>query len=400
MSAITIQTTRVYSELEKAFQAGYTTISAHGGARSSKTYNIIIWLINKCIERPMLRVSIVRGTLPALKGSVYVDFKEILMRMQIFDERLLNKSELTYQFSNGSWIEFFSCDSEQKLRGRKRDILFVNEANELTFYEWQQLKMRTTVCSIIDYNPSFTDEHWINKLNREEKTYHFVTTYKDNPFLEQRIIDELESLKDKSQTLWKIYGLGEMAEIEGKIFKNVTVIDSVPYTGGVHWVGMDFGYSTDPTAIVLVALDENGKNLYIDEICYKTKMLTSDIIKVLKRLAEGTEVIAECAEPRLIDEIYNGGINIFPVKKYPGSVMAGIMKMMEYTLCVTKRSYNILKEFRNYVYAQDKEGRWLNKPIDSYNHAIDAIRYVVLDKLLGESPEDETDYEEIGRAAY
>jgi len=161
-----IQTTKIYSEIDQAVKAGYTTVSLQGSSRSSKTYNTLIWLIVYCLQHPNTRLSIVRATLPSLKGSVFIDFKEILMNMLLFDEKQFNKTELIYHFSNGSWVEFFSTDSEQKLRGRKRDVLFVNEANELTFLEWQQLKMRTTRFTIIDYNPSFADEHWICGVKR------------------------------------------------------------------------------------------------------------------------------------------------------------------------------------------------------------------------------------------
>jgi phage terminase large subunit len=376
-----IQTTKIYREIETAVKEGYTTVSLQGSSRSSKTYNTLIWLIIYCLKHPNTRLSIVRATLPAIKGSVFIDFKEILMNMLLFDEKQLNKTELTYHFSNGSWVEFFSTDSEQKLRGRKRDILFVNEANELNFIEWQQLKMRTTQLAIIDYNPSFTDEHWLCQLNKDSRTKHIITTYRDNPFLEQTVIDEIESLRHKNESLWKIYGLGLQADIEGLIFKNVTIIDEIPAYVKKRWGAIDFGYSNDPTAICEVALHDN--TLYIDEKCYQTQMLSSDIIRVLKAKCSHLKIISESADPRLIQEIYRAGINIHPVKKFQGSVEAGIIKMLEYGICLTKNSYNAIKEFKNYTYRQDKEGKWLNEPIDAYNHAIDATRYVVMSELLG-----------------
>jgi phage terminase large subunit len=320
--------------------------------------------------------------LPAIKGSVFIDFKEILMKMLLFDEKAMNKTELTYHFQNGAWVEFFSTDSEQKLRGRKRDILFVNEANELNFIEWQQLKMRTTQLAVVDYNPSFTDEHWLCQLNKESRTKHIITTYKDNPFLEQIVIDEIESLKHKNASLWKIYGLGLQADIEGLIFKNVAIVDKIPAYVKKRWGAIDFGFSNDPTAILDMGVFDNC--LYIDEICYQTQMLSSDIIRVLKaECSHLKKIISESADPRLIQEIYRAGINIHPVKKFPGSVEAGIAKMLEYEIRITKNSYNVIKEFKNYTYCQDKEGKWLNKPIDTYNHAIDGARYVVMNELLG-----------------
>lgn len=374
-----IQTTRVYSELDNAIKAGYTTVSAQGSSRSSKTYNILIWLIIYCLQHPGTRLSIVRSTLPALKGSVFIDFKEILIKMGIFDEGALNKTDFIYHFSNGSWVEFFSTDSEQKIRGRKRDILYCNEANELKFIEWQQLKMRTTRFSIVDYNPSFSEEHWLCDLNKEKRTYHFISTYLDNPFLEQTIVDEIESLSDKNKSLWQIYGLGLQAQIEGLIFKDITLIDEIDPYIKKRGKGMDFGFTNDPTAIIDCVLD--GSNLYLDEQCYKTKMLTGDIIEELKGCEQ--RIMSESADPRLIQEIANAGILIYPVEKGAGSIMAGITYMLGLKIHVTKRSYNLLKEFKNYTYLQDKDGRWINQPIDKYNHGIDAVRYWILGEILG-----------------
>lgn len=379
----TIQTTRIYSEIDNAIKEGYTTVSLQGSSRSSKTYNTLIWLIIYCLNNPNTRLSIVRATLPAIKGSVFIDFKEILMNMLVYDEKKLNKTEFTYQFDNGSWVEFFSTDSEQKLRGRKRDILYVNEANELLFIEWQQLKMRTTKFTVIDYNPSFTDEHWICEINKEKRTYHFISTYKDNPFLEQVIIDEIESLQHKNESLWRIYGLGLQSAIEGLIFKNVELINEMPPTKKKFY-GIDFGYSNDPTAIVEVIITDD--TIYIDEVTYETEMVSSEIIRDLKNKCDSkSEKISESADPRLIKEITNAGVPVTPVEKYSGSIEAGINKMLEYKICITKRSVNVIREFKNYTYMQDKEGNWLNKPIDAFNHAIDAIRYIILMKVLGKN---------------
>lgn len=378
----TIQTTKIYSQVNEAVEQGFTTISAQGSSRSSKTYNILIWLIIYLLQHPKTRLSIVRATLPALKGSVFVDFKEILYKMQIFDEKALNKSDFIYHFPNGSWVEFFSTDSEQKIRGRKRDILYCNEANELKFIEWQQLKMRTTQFAIVDYNPSFSDDHWLCQLNKDPRTFHFISTYKDNPFLEQTIIDEIESLEHKNQSLWQVYGLGKQAMIEGLVFEKITLVSEIPQWANKRFIGIDFGFTQDPTAIVEVAFWEN--KIYVDEIAYRTKMLTSDIVSALKnhRLYK---VIAESADPRLVQEIYNAGVNIHPVTKGQGSVMEGISKMLELEICITERSANIIKEFKNYTYSQDKEGKWLNVPIDNFNHGVDAIRYVVLEEILGKN---------------
>lgn len=377
-----IQTTRVYSEIQQAVDAGYTTVSEQGSSRSGKTRNTVIWLVVYCLAFAKTRLSVVRATLPALKGSVLIDFKEVLSQMGLWTDRAFNKNEMVFTFPNGSWIEFFSADSEQKLRGRKRDILYVNEANELSSLEWQQLKLRTTRFSIIDYNPSFSDEHWICAVNRDPRTYHFITTYHDNPFLEQAVVDEIESLRNKSRNLWQIYGLGLQAVVEGLIFPDIEIVEEVPeYARRHRYRGVDFGYNPDPTAIIDVYPHDGA--LYLDELCYRTEMLTSDIIRVLKESDPLVETISESADPRLIQEIRRAGVNIYAVRKFPGSIEAGILKMQEYRLRVTKRSFNLIKEFRNYVWAQDKDGKRLGRPVDEYNHGIDASRYVCLEKLLG-----------------
>lgn len=379
-----LQTTRIFSEIEKARSKGYFTISEQGSGRSSKTYNTVIWLVWRCLTVPCTTVSVCRATLPSLKGSVLRDFIDVLQRIKVYDGEHFNKSDLIYTFPNGSWVEFFSCDNEQKLRGRKRKILFVNEANELKFLEWQQLQLRTTEFSIIDYNPSFSDEHWICELNKDPRTYHFITTYKDNPFLEQKVIDEIESLRRKNYSLWQIYGLGQQALIEGLVFRNVDVMEAIPASPcrRRRFIGMDFGYTNDPTAIVDVTIEEETKTLYVEERCYRTQMLTSDIVRELKGLGQ-VKVISESADPRLVQEIYRAGVNIHPVVKYQGSIEAGITKMQEYKIVITKSSTNLIKEFRNYTYSQDKEGKWINTPIDVWNHGIDAIRYVIMSEVLG-----------------
>lgn len=380
--------TKNFLRIQAAKDVGFTTVSLQGSSRSSKSYSIVQWLCVCCHNIAGTTVSIVRAGMPSIKRTIYRDFKTIMQDFGWWNPKAMNKTDFIYEFPNGSWLEFFSTDNEQKVRGSKRQILFVNEANELNYIEWQQLQMRTTEFSIIDYNPSFPDDHWICDVNRETRTYWFISTYKNNPFLEQKVIDEIESLKDKNSSLWRIYGLGLQAMVEGLIFENVEVVDEIPrWHKKHHYRGMDFGYTNDPTAIVDVYIHENA--LWIDEVCYQTEMLTSDIIRVLKdankECGSNVEIISESADPRLIDEIANAGLDIHPVRKFKGSIMAGLQKMQEMPIYITKRSTNVKKEFRNYTYRQSKDGKWLNEPIDAYNHAIDAIRYVVLEKLLGKN---------------
>lgn len=383
-----VYVTKNFARVKFAKEQGFTTVSLQGSSRSAKTYSIVQYLCIYCSLHPKTTVSIVRAGLPSLKRSVYRDFKEIMLSLNVWNDKQMNKSDLIYTFPNGSTIEFFSTDNEQKIRGSKRMILFVNEANELDFLQWQQLQMRTTDFSIIDYNPSFNDDHWICEINQEPSTYWFISTYKDNPFLEEKVIKEIESLKDKNPSLWRIYGLGLQAIVEGLIFENVKELkhDYIPFEKRKHhYRGMDFGYTNDPTAIIDVYIC--GDELWLDEICYRTKMLSSDIIKEIKnannRDRSNVEIISESADPRLIDELNNAGLDVKPVRKYAGSIIAGINKMQTMKTFITNRSVNLKKEYKNYTYRQNKDGKWLNEPIDSFNHGIDAVRYVVLEKLLG-----------------
>jgi phage terminase large subunit len=374
---------KVWNGLTQGLADSKTIISLQGSSRSAKTYNIIIFLIVYILQHENTRLSIVRKTLPALKGSVLIDFKEILSRMDLWDNKQFNKTELIYRFPNGSWVEFFSTDDEQKIRGRKRGILFANEANELSYLEWQQLIMRTTLFAVLDYNPSFSEDHWIETVNKDPDCYHFISTYKDNPFLEQKIIDDIEKLRDKNKSLWTVYGLGLRAVIEGRIFDNYEIVEEIPKWIKKRWIGMDFGYTNDPTAIVEVAI--NNEDFYIDEYCYRTRMLTNDIIKVLKKECPERKIISESADPRLITEIHNAGLNIHAVEKFQGSIMAGLTKMQEYHIKITKRSVHVKKEIDNYVYDQDRDGKYLNVPVDEFNHAIDASRYIVLEEIIGKN---------------
>ena len=194
-----IKTTIVYDNIEEARLWGFNTISCQGSSRSSKTYNILIRLAIEAMLTPNIVVSIVRKTLPALKATALRDFKEILTSWGFWEEKRLNKTDLIYSLPNGSIVEFFSTDDEQKVRGRKRHILFVNEANELDYLEYQQLKFRTSSYAILDYNPSFDDEHWISKLNNREDVFHFITTYKDNllHFYDRLVFEKMNHVPDK-----------------------------------------------------------------------------------------------------------------------------------------------------------------------------------------------------------
>ena len=351
-----------------------------GGTRSGKTYNILIWIIfSYALKNKGKTVTICRKTYPALRTSAMRDFIEILRSYELYDEKNHNKSSSEY-YLNGNLIEFISLDQPQKVRGRKRDLLFINEANELHWEDWQQLVFRTTGRIIIDYNPS--DEfHWIyDKVKTREDAEFHVTTYLNNPFLEDSIIKEIELLKQTDENYWRVYGLGEVGSGKSIIFRT-NLIDKIPDNARFISYGMDFGYTNDPTTLIAIYIHDT--NLYFDEKIYRTNMTNQDIANELGRLEIGRrdEIYADSGEPKSIEEIYRMGWNIKPATKGRDSVNIGIDMLKRYALHVTKESTNTIKEFRNYKWKEDKNGVVLNTPVDMFNHSIDAIRYGCYTKL-------------------
>jgi len=371
-----VKTNVVFKHLEKSSKR---IIVEQGGTRSGKTYNILIWLLFGYIgQNTGKTITICRKTYPALRASAMRDFINIATEFGMYDESSHNKtnaelSESTYKLF-GNLIEFIGMDQPQKIRGRKRDLLYCNEANELNLEDWRQLILRTTDRIIVDYNPS--DEfHWLyeNVLPRSDCDF-FVTTYKDNPFLEQSVVDEIERLKDIDENYWRVYGLGERGQSRSLIFSH-DQINELPKEARLKAYGLDFGYSNDPTA--LVGIYEHQGRLILDELLYKTGMTNSDIANYIASLGlDRRDIIwADSGEPKSIEEIHRMGWNIRPATKGKDSIDVGIDIMRRFKLQITSRSINLIKEFRNYKYIEDKNGRVTNKPIDAFNHGIDAVRY-------------------------
>lgn len=372
-----VRTNKVYGHLKRSSKR--ITVE-QGGSRSGKTYNILTWIIfYYSTHNEGQTITICRKTFPSLRASVMRDFLEILQRFEIYDEKYHNKTNNEYTL-NGNLVEFISLDQPQKIRGRKRNLLFINEANELYFEDWQQLVMRTTGKVIIDYNPSDAF-HWIyDKVIPRDDCEFFKTTYKDNPFLEAEIINEIERLQNTDDDYWRIYGLGERGLSRATIFQ-FSIVDQMPEAAKFLSYGLDFGFTNDPTSLVKVF--QEGENLYIHELLYHTNLTNDDISDKLQALEVDryNVIFADSAEPKSIEELYRKRWNIKPTAKGADSVMAGIDMLKRYKIHVTKTSLNTIKEFQNYKWQEDKNGNLLNKPIDNFNHAIDATRYAVWNKL-------------------
>jgi phage terminase large subunit len=365
-----IQTNIVYKHLVNSDKK---IVVEQGGTRSGKTYNILLFIIfHYCIHNKNKIITICRKTFPSLRATVLRDFLQILNHYQIYRDEYHNKSSSEYNLF-GNLVEFTSLDQSQKIRGRKRDLLFINEGNELHWEDWQQLIFRTQERIILDFNPS-DEYHWIydNVITRKDCAF-YKTTYLDNPFLEDVIRDEIERLKETDDQYWQIYGLGERASSINTIFK-YSEVNRIPDDAKLISYGMDFGYSNDPTTLVSVFVMEH--NLYIKEHLYRTQMTTQDINIFLREQNLLTNPIyADSAEPRLIEELRRMGHNIFPSLKGKDSVNAGIDLLKRYKLHITSDSNNAIQEFRNYKWKEDKSGRLINIPEDKHNHIIDPCRY-------------------------
>jgi phage terminase large subunit len=370
-----IKTNKVFRHLEESTAK---IVVQQGGTRSGKTYNIILWIIfSYCQKNEGKIITICRKTYPALRGTVMRDFLTILKDHEIYSEEDHSKTASEYKL-NGNTIEFISLDMPQKIRGRKRDLLFANEANELNFEDWQQLLFRTNEKVIIDFNPS-EEFHWIydHVLPRKDVEF-FQTTYKDNPFLGAEIKAEIERLKEIDENYWRVYGLGERGQAKSLVY-TFTTIKEIPKEAKLVSYGLDFGYSSDPTSLVRTYI--LGDDMYVDELLYRTGMTNQDIANEMKVLGldRSNEVFADSAEPKSIEEIYRMGWNVKPTIK--GSINIGIDIIRRYKLHATESSFNLIKELRNYKYIEDKNGQMTNKPVDNFNHALDALRYSVVNKI-------------------
>jgi len=303
------------------------------------------------------------------------DFIDILRTNNIYDPEYHNKSSSEYWLYD-NLVEFISLDQAQKVRGRKRDLLFINEANELSYEDWQQLIFRTTGRIIIDYNPA-DEYHWIYEkvIPRKDAEFHRTTFY-DNPFLEQSIKDEILRLKELDKNYWRVYGLGLQGSSEDNVFNNFKMIDDIPEKAKLISFGLDFGYSIDPTAVVGVY--KHDDSLYLKEIMYEKGLTNQDVAEKLKPIIERSEVICDSAEPKSIEELYRMGINSKPATKGRDSIQNGIDILKRHKIYIENSSLNLIKEFKNYKWQVDKNGKKLNIPVDKFNHLIDSLRYVAL----------------------
>jgi len=357
-----------------------------GGSSAGKTYGILPILIDKAARHPNTSISVVSESMPHLRRGAMRDFINIMKLTNRFIKENWNITNSIYTFANGSYIEFFSAEEDAKLRGARRNILYINEANNISFDAYNQLAMRTDGDIYLDYNP--THRFWVNTdVMGQPDTESITLTYRDNEALSQTVIDFLESKISLALTsaYWKnwvdVYVFGKQGKLDGVIFENWQEIIDIPEEARLIGYGLDFGYTNDPSAVV--AVYKYNEDIILDEILYEKGMSNSEIATRLKSLgvSSSSEIYADSAEPKSIDDLKKYGLRVLPAQKGKDSINFGISILQDYNMLVTKRSNNLKDEFNRYSWAKDREGNTMNVPIDSYNHLCDSLRYLAVSKL-------------------
>ena len=370
-----IQSTIVLEELLKSDELNKRIVVAQGGSRSGKTFNILIYWVYRLLNENKKTLTIVRKTLPSLKNSVLKDLIQVLEMFEVYDPNKFHKQEGFYELGTNI-INWVSVDEPQKIRGMKRDYLYCNEANELKIEDWNQLIFRTTDKVICDLNPSDLNS-WVYDLEKRDDCYLFKTTWRDNPFVSDTIIKELESLREKDENLYRIYNLGEKGIATQLVFTKFNTIEQIPNMK-LLGRGMDFGYNS-PTTLIEVYKDED--NLYFRELLYTKNKTMPDIIYQMEQLGfEKTDTIwCDSALPQNIEELKRARFNVKPVNKK--SILHGIDLIKRHHIFIEQYSTNTIREFQSYKFKEDKDGQLLDVPEDDHNHSIDAIRYVLESEL-------------------
>ena len=362
-----IKSTVIFEKNYDAILGDKRFIINEGGSRSSKTYSLCQLMIIYCLQNNNKVVSVIRKTFPALRATVLRDFIEILKDIGLYKQEMHNKSEHIYTFANGSMVEFFSVDDEQKIRGRKRDIAWCNEANELYFDDFTQLNMRTEDKLIFDYNPS-DSVSWLYELPANESTL-IKSTYKDNPFLPDSIKAQIEDLARTDEALYQIYALGEKAISKSNIYSQWTFVAHRPAKFVKYVYGLDFGYN-HPTALMRVYYCDN--DIYIEPVIYESYLTTTMLIEKLATLniEQTVTILADYSRPEIIQEMNIAGYDVQNANKV---VKKGIDNLKTFgVFCQDDKA--IRREYENYKWK--KIGDFItDEPVKLFDDAMDAIRY-------------------------
>lgn len=340
---------------------------------SSKTYSIVQALILIALTKPKTSISIVRKSFPSLRGSVLRDWKEVMYALDVYEEKYHQKTEYIYNFPNGSSIEFFSLDDAQKVRGRKRDILYCNEANEIDLESWVQLKMRTSGKVFIDYNPSEL-EHWTYDLINEPDSILIKSTYKDNPFLSEDQVKYIEDLIKVDEGYYKVYALGERMSPQALVYTHFVKYDNLPPDNEIidRSYGLDIGFNHFTAFVEVIFATDN--RLYVRELFYEANITADDIVKLVSQSSyDRTKMIyVDSARPDIIESLRRKGIRASLSDK---RVKEGIDFIKSKQVLIYINSENILRESKMYSWLEKKDGTITDEIVKKWDDALDAMRY-------------------------
>ena len=352
-----------------------------GGTSSGKTYAILQVLFTKAISEQCI-ITVVGQDIPNLKVGAIRDALDIINGDPAILQQLIfyNQSNRVFTFKNSSIVEFKSYDNEQDAKSGKRDYLFINEANGIPYNVYEQLSLRTRRQVYIDYNPD--SSFWVHdKVIPLEHTELIISDHRHNPFLSDKVREKIEALKDKDEGLWKVYARGITGRIEGLVFRNWNVTKEDYSDKKLIGYGMDFGFSNDPSSLIEVRMEND--ELYVTELLYEANLTNSDISNRMEILgvSKGSLIVADSSEPKSIEELRRHGWTVDGVKKGKDSVMFGINLLKGYKMNIDPGSSNLITELEQYRWRVDKTGKTLNSPEDKYNHALDALRYIIMHKF-------------------
>lgn len=354
-----------------------------GGTSSGKTYSLLQVLFTKGKDEPNQVITVAGQDIPNLKAGALRDAETIYNGSEELKSliRTYNKSDRIFHFHNGSLMEFKSYDDAQDAKSGKRDYLFINEANGIPYAIYEELALRTKKQIYIDYNPN--SEFWVHEyVIGQPGTKLFISDHRHNPFLPQKIRDKIEALKNKDEELWRVYARGLTGKIEGLVLRNWGLCDIIPPDAKFIGAGMDFGFTNDETGVVEVYMQDG--QLWVDELIYETGLTNPDIYRKLTQLRfdKKRQIIADSSEPKSIAELTKMGLKVDPAQKGPDSIKNGFDILKRYYINVTRRSVNLRKELNNCKYVVDKlTNKPTNEVVDAFNHLIDPLRYVALNKL-------------------
>jgi len=375
-----IQATKIFQDINDAVVNNKRYIFLRGSSRSSKTTSAVQYLIVEALKTPNISITIARATQVSIKKTIMVDFIEILDQMGILHQGKLNKVDMTYTFPNGSVIRFVGLDDTTgRLRGLKSTIVLVDEYNTIDRNSFVQLDIRTERYIIACYNPEVEEDFWGFEYEKKDNASLFISTYLQNPFLSKEIIQSIEELKDLDPDLYAIYALGKLVPPREKIFVQPETFSGTPHNIKSSYIGIDFGYGTDPCAVIRLDVSNDNK-IYATELIYEHGLTNEDLMYMMNEIGidKSLDIVADSSEPKSIEQLRRGGWKIRGVKKGDGSVLFGIQKMRTFKIYINELSSNLIQEFRGYKFKRDRSGRLTNTP-EGQDHLLDALRYCVME---------------------